>query len=131
MRIVWDTERTTVETDTMALVIRTGQTQSFRNWRTSLSLTQPRNAARFGQIIDAAATEVSQWDQSDIIPNVPEILSLQTFGHDWFVAWGVVLNGSRRRHLLIGEYRFVFGLQDDLDAVLSRVFELERVLRVS
>lgn len=127
--IVWDEQRTKFENERFVLTMRTGESVSFRNRITILQRQNPRLGVDiYNEILKLAEYVSKMAGASGDYPGVPEMVIYRRDRIRAAIVWGIVPSGAKKRRALIGEYRFVIVLEEELEDTLSRVFDIERLL---
>lgn len=133
MRLIidWDTQTTPYVDNTCYLTIRTGRSRAYRNVLNGIAVRDPARAARIRQEMDALLLNISQNGGSALVtPNIPEF-AIATFGeHEAVVAHGILFTG-RTATRLVGDFKLVIAMVDEMDAVLSDVFRLEKYVEAA
>ena len=131
LRIDWD-QQTTPWVDKYSYVtIRTGRSRAYRNILAGIGVREPARAARIRQDMDALLKMISEQGGDALnMPNIPEF-EMATFDeHQVVIAHGIIYT-SRTATRLVGDYPFVIVMMDEMDAVLSEVFKIERYVQAA
>lgn len=133
MRLIidWDTQTTPYVDNTCYLTIRTGRSRAYRNVLNGIAVRDPARAARIRQEMDALLLKVSESGGSALItPNIPEFTMARFGEHEAVVAHGILFTG-RTATRLVGDFKLVIAMVDEMDAVLSDVFRLEKYVEAA
>jgi len=129
--IDWDTQTTPYVDNTCYLTIRTGRSRAYRNVLNGIAVRDPARAARIRQEMDALLLKVSESGGSALItPNIPEFTMVRFGEHEAVVAHGILFTG-RTATRLVGDFKLVIAMVDEMDAVLSDVFRLEKYVEAA
>lgn len=120
------------ESERFCVRVLTGSSQRLDNTLEALRRTHPREGVAVYNALANLANALSQVDGTRCLPNVPEIAHwslLTSAGRlSVVIVFGIVLNGSKRGKLLLGDFYFALIDECELEAVLDSVWQLERVL---
>lgn len=130
--INWDTKTIRHETDTMVMTIRTGSSRMLDNYITARRMRNAAAGIALHQRIMHLLKELSQRvDAGRLLPNIPNFEVIDPYpgvsDRRIVVMFGIVTNGSKQRRI-IGEYRFVVCMDEEVEKVLDTVFDLERTI---
>lgn len=130
--IDWDAETKPYVDNITYLTIRTGWSRAYRNVINGFCVREPARGARLRMDIEALLTEISkQSGEALCVPNVPEFTVVKFDCHQVVVTHGVVYTAKTPGGRFVGDYKLVAAMIDEMDAVLSEVFLLERYVKAA
>lgn len=131
LKIDWDTQTTPYVDNTCYITIRTGRSRAYRNVLSGIAVQDPARAARIRQDMDSLLLNISENGGSALItPNIPEMHIACFEGYEVVVTHGIIFTG-RTATRLVGDFKLVIAMIDEMDAVLSDVFKLERYVEAA
>mgnify|MGYP000899160855 CR=1 FL=1 len=133
MRLIidYDPQTTPFIDNTCYLTIRTGRSRAYRNVLNGIAVRDPARAARIRQEMDALLLKVSESGGSALVtPNIPEFVIATFAEHEAVVAHGILFTSQTAKRL-VGDFKLVIAMVDEMDAVLSEVFKLERYVEAA
>lgn len=131
LRLDWDTQTTPYVDNTCYITIRTGRSRAYRNVLNGIAVQDPAKAARLRQDMDALLLAISESGGSALTtPNIPEmVVARLTDEHEAVITHGIVFTGHTGKRL-VGEFKLVIAMMDEMDAVLD-VFKLEDYVKAA
>lgn len=131
-RIEWDAQTTPYVDKAAYITIRTARTRAYRNVLNGIAVRDPAKAARLRQDMDSLLLSISQRNGSALVtPNIPEMV-IVTFGeHEAVVTHGIVFTGMTPQGRLVGDFKLIISMIDEMDTVLTDVFRIEDYVKAS
>lgn len=131
LRLDWDAETKTWVDKQTYLTIRTGRSRAYRNIMAGLGVREPARAARLTQDMTALLTAISEQGGDALnMPNIPEFETVKFEGYEVVIAHGIIYT-SKTATRLVGDYKLVIVMMEEMDAVLTEVFHLEKYVQAS
>ena len=132
-RIEWDAQTTPYVDKAAYITIRTARTRAYRNVLNGIAVRDPAKAARLRQDMDALLLSISQRNGSALVtPNIPELVIVRlTDEHEAVVTHGIVFTGMTPQGRLVGDFKLIISMVDEMDTVLTDVFRIEDYVKAS
>jgi len=132
LRIDWDDQTTPYVDNSTYITIRTGRSRAYRNVLAGLGVREPIRAGRIRQDIEAVLRMVSaNGGKALAIPHVPEIVIVKFDDYEAVIASSILFTSVSLHGRLIGEYRLIIAMVNEMDAVLTEVFKIEKYIEAA
>jgi hypothetical protein len=132
LRLDWDTETTPYIDNACYITVRTGRSRAYRNVLNGLGVRQPARAARIREDMDALLLKVSESGGNALsTPNVPEMVIVKFDSYEVVVVHGIVFTSVTAGGRLVGDFKLLIVMIDEMDAVLTDVFLIEKYVQAA
>lgn len=127
LRLDWDQQTTPYIDKSCYITIRTGRSRAYRNVLAGLGVREPARAARIREDMDKLLSQISQTGGEALCtPNIPEMVIVKVDDYEFVAAHGIVFTSVTQGGRLVGDFKLVICMIDEMDAVLTDVFKLEK-----
>jgi hypothetical protein len=131
LKINWDDQAKTWVDNHTYLTIRTGRSRVYSNIMASLGVREPARAARIQKDITALLIAISEQGGDALnMPNIPEFETFKFDCYEVVIAHGIIFTG-RTAQRLVGDYKFVTVMIDEMSDVLTEIFYLEKYIQAA
>jgi hypothetical protein len=132
LRVDWDTETTPYVDKATYITIRTGKSRAYRNVMSGLGVREPARAARIQQDMDLLLRDISRKGGEALsIPNIPEIHMVKFEPYEVAIISGVIFTSISLHGRLIGEYKMIVLMLDEVDECLTDDFKIEKYIQAA
>ncbi len=132
LKIDWDDQTTPYIDKYCYVTVRTGRSRAYRNILAGLGVRSPARAARLREDMDKLLTEIShQGGEALCMPNIPEMVVVKFDDYQFVIAHGIVFTNVTTGGRLVGDFKLVIVLLDEMDDVLSEVFKIEKYVQAA
>jgi hypothetical protein len=132
LRIDWDSQTTPYVDNSAYITIRTGRSRSYGNVINGLGVREPARGGRIRQDIELLLRKVSEkGGEAMAIPNVPEMVVVKFDKYEVAIVHGIIFTSVSLHGRLIGEYKLVVVMLEELDACLTDEFKIERYVQAA
>jgi hypothetical protein len=130
LKLDWDAETTPYIDNACYITVRTGRSRAYRNVLNGLAVRNPSRAARIREDMDALLLKVSESGGNALCtPNVPEMVIVKFDSYEVVVIHGIVFTSQTAGGRLVGDFKLLIVMIDEMDAVLTDEFKLEAYIR--
>lgn len=131
LRLDWDDQTTPYIDNSCYITVRTGRSRAYRNVLNGLAVREPARAARIREDMDALLLKVSETGGNALCtPNVPEMVIVKFDSYEVVVVHGIVFTSQTAKRL-VGDFKLLIVMIDEMDAVLTDEFKIERYVQAA
>lgn len=132
LKIDWDVQTTPYVDNAAYITIRTGRSRAYRNVLNGLAVRDPARAARIRQDMDVLMHHVSQnGGEALTAPHIPEMYIVSFDTYQAVIVSSVLFTGLSLHGRLIGEFKLVIVMADEMDACLTEVYKLDKYVEAA